>query len=116
MRRLLLATPLPDALAAEARAVVELLRGDGPRAEKAERAFRFIYAVGEEALEYHFVQPLRRLGVGTLTRGAVEVALGVALKGLRPPLHHVLHGLDETQLRAVADEVEVRLYPDPHGG
>jgi hypothetical protein len=116
MHSLLLATPLPEPLAAEGRAVVEHLRSDGPQAEKSERAFRFIYAVGEEALDYHFARPLLRLGVGALTRRTVEVALRVALKGLRPPLRHVLHGMDQAQLRGVADEIELRLYPDPHGG
>jgi hypothetical protein len=114
MRGLFLGTPLPEALAAEARAVVELLRGASPQAEKSERAFRFIYAVGEEALDYHFAQPLTRLGVSAVTRGAVELALGVALKSLRPPLRHLLHGMDEAQLRGVADAIEFRLYPDPH--
>ena len=114
MRRLFLGTPLPEALAADARTVVELLRSDAAAAEKAEQAFRFIYAVGEEALDYHFTQPLTRLGVGAVTRGAVEVALSLALKGLRPPLRRVLHGMDDARLRAVADEIEFRLYPDPH--
>lgn len=115
MRRLFLGTPLPDAVAAEARAVIEHLRGEAPPEEKADRAFRLIYAVGEEALRYHFVQPLARLGVGHLTRGVVEVALNVALKSLRPPLRRVLNGMDAGQLRDVADEIEHRLYPDPHG-
>ena len=114
MRRLLLATPLPDPLAAEGRAVVDHLRGTAPTEDKADRAFAFIYAVGEEALSYHFARPLARLGVGTLTRKAVDVAMHLALTGLRPSIHRVLHGLDDTQLRAVADEIELRLYPDPH--
>lgn len=115
MRRLLLGTPLPDALAAEGRAVVDLLRSGATQEEKSERAFAFIYAAGEAALDYHFTQPLRRLGVGAVTRNVVDVALGVALRSLRPPLRHVLRSMDDDQLRGVADEIEFRLYPDPHG-
>lgn len=116
MRRLLLGTPLSEPLAAEGRAVIALLGTDAAREVKAERAFAFIYAVGEASLAYHFTQPLERLGVGAVTRGVVEVALGMALKGLRPPLHRVLRGMDDAQLRSVADEIAFRLYPDPHAG
>jgi hypothetical protein len=115
MRPLFLGTPLPEPLGVESRAVVTFLRGDAPAEEKAERAFRFIYAVGEEALAYHFVRPLERLHVGAVTRGVVDVALRVALTGLRGPVHRVLRGMDDAQLREVADEIEHRLYPDPHG-
>ena len=115
MRAWLLATPLGDRLGAEGKAVVALLRADGPRGEKADRAFAFIFGVGEHALGYHFREPLGRLGVGRLTRQTVGVALDLALRGLRAPLRRVLDGMDDDQLRAVADEIEVRLYPDPHG-
>jgi hypothetical protein len=115
MRRLFLGTPLPDVLAEEGRATVAYLRHDGPALEKADRAFRFIYATGEHALAYHFTEPLAQLGVGVVTRKAVEVALAVGLAGLRGPLRRVLAGMDDGQLRRVADEVELRLYPDPHG-
>lgn len=114
-RPLLVATPLPDALAAEGRAVVDLLRAEGPREEKSARAFAFIYAVGEHSLGYHFREPLARLGVGVILRRTLGAALDLALRGLRPPLRSVLDGMDEDQLRTVADEIEIRLYPDPHG-
>jgi hypothetical protein len=114
MRRLFLGTPLPDPLAAEGRATVSFLRSAAPPAEKSDRAFGFIFGVGAWALQYHFNEPLARLAVGGVTRKTVEVALNVALAGLRPPLRRVLSGMDDAQLRGVADEIEFRLYPDPH--
>ena len=110
-----LATPLPDALSAEGKATVAYLRTDAPREDKAARAYRFIYAVGEHALPYHFQEPLAALGVGALTRKALGVALDLGLKGIRTPLRRILNGMDDTQLRGVADAIEFRLYPDPHG-
>lgn len=115
MRHWFLATPLTDALAAEGQATIEALRSDAPRPERAARAFAFIYGVGEHALAYHFREPLARLGVGVLMRQTLGVALDLALRGLRPSLRKVLDGMDDDQLRAVADEIELRLYPDPHG-
>ena len=115
MRAWFLATPLGDALAAEGHAVVELLRSDAPQDEKAARAFAFIHGTVEHALETHFREPLGRLGVGRITRQTVGVALDLALRGLRTPLRRVLDGMDAGQLRGVADEIETRLYPDPHG-
>ncbi|MEM6328553.1 MAG: hypothetical protein AAF791_15665 [Bacteroidota bacterium] len=114
-RRWFLATPLPDDRTADGKAVIGLLRSTAPRDEKASRAFAFIYGVVEHSLEYHFRQPLAALGVGAITRKALDVALDLALKGLKGPMRRVLDGLDEEQLRTVAQEIEHRLYPDPHG-
>lgn len=114
MRRWLLGTPLPDDLAAEGRATADVLRTDAPRSERAGRAFDFVFAVGEHALAYHFRQPLARLGVGAVTRKTVGVALDLALSGLRRPLRLVFDSFDDGQLHQVADEIEHRLYPDPH--
>lgn len=111
----MIATPLPDALADEARAVVDALRTEGPRRERADRAAGLILAVGAESLRYHFREPLVRLGVGPVARKTVDVALDLVLKGLRTPVRSVVGGMDEAQLAAVADELETRLYPDPHG-
>ena len=115
MRRWFLATPLDPALHDEGRATIDALRSDAPRRERAARAFEFIFAAGEHALTYHFRQPLGRLGVGSVTQKTVGVALDLAMRGLRRPLRLVLDGFDDAQLRLVADEIEHRLYPDPHG-
>lgn len=115
MRRLFLATPLTDDLAAEARGVIDTLRSDAPRPERAARAFAFIYALGEESLRFHFREPLETLGVGLVTRKTVGVALDVALRGIKGAVKNVLGGMDDAQLRGVADTIEERLYPDPHG-
>lgn len=109
----LLATPLPEPLAARAPEVIALLRSDAPRRERAEAAFAFIYDTGEEALRYHFREPLDVLGVGLVTRKAVGVALDVALRGIRGALKNVLSGMDDAQLARVADEIERRLIPGP---
>ncbi len=115
MPGLLLSTPLPSALGEEGLATVEFLRGAAPAGEKADRAYRFIYAVGEHALSYHFNEPLVRLGIGSVARMAVEVALQLGLAGLRIPLRRVLTGLDEAQYSRVADEIEIRLLQDERG-
>ncbi|MFN3597064.1 MAG: hypothetical protein ACK41D_07310 [Rubricoccaceae bacterium] len=108
----LLATPLPDDLAARSPDVVALLRSDAPRRERAEAAFEFIYDTGAESLRYHFREPLETLGVGFVTRKAVGAALDVALRGIRGALKNVLSGMDDAQLARVADEIERRLMTD----
>ena len=115
MTRLLLTTPLPPDLGTEARAVVDLLRSDAPRRERADRATALILAASEESLRYHFRGPLEALGVGGLTRKSLDVALDLALRGIRSSIKSVVGGFDDGQLRQVADLLEERLYPDPHG-
>lgn len=105
----ILATPLPHQLSAEGEATVVFLRGPAPTDEKADRAFRFIYSVGEHALAYHFTEPAARLGVRSVARLGVDVAVQVALSGLRIPLRSVLASLSDEQHLIVADEIESRL-------
>lgn len=114
-RSLFLATPLPPDLAADARATVDLLRTDAPQRDRADRTVALILAVSEESLRFHFREPLVRLGVGLMTRKALDVALDLALRGIRGSIRSVVGGFDDAQLRGVADEIEARLYPDPHG-
>lgn len=114
-RAWMLATPLPDALAADGRDLIDYLRSEASPSSKSEHAFSFIYAVCERSLSYHFREPLGPLGVGVVTRKALDVALDLALKGIRKTMSSVLNGMDDTQLRGVADAIELRLYPDPHG-
>ena len=110
-----LATPLSPDLAREGKATVDTLRSDAPRSERAQRAFSFIFATGEYALSYHFRDPLAALGVGAVTRKALSVALDLAMRGIKGPMRRILDGMDDEQLRGVADAIEERLYPDPHG-
>lgn len=114
-RRWFLATPLSPALSDEGRATVDHLRSDAAADARADRAFAFIFSVAEQALTYHFREPLAALGVGLLTRKTLDAALDLALRGLRGPVRRILRGMDEAQLQGVADAIEERLYPDPHG-
>jgi hypothetical protein len=107
----ILATPLPHQLSAEGRATAAFLRGDAPAGEKADRAYRFIYSVGEHALAFHFTEPAARLGVGGVARLGIDVAVQVALSGLRLPLRAVLSSLNDAQHLVVADEIDSRLRP-----
>ena len=115
MRALFLATPLPADLAARARETIADLRSDAPRKARAERATDLILAMSEESLRYHFRAPMVELGVGVLTRKSLEVALDLAVRGIRGSMRSVLAGFDDGQLARVADLIEARLYPDPHG-
>lgn len=114
-RAWMVGTPLPDALADEARAVIDDLRSAGPRRARAERAAALILALGDESLRYHFREPLATLGVGMMARKTVDVALDLVLRGLKSPIRSVVGGMDDAQLAGVADAIEQRLFPDPHG-
>ncbi len=114
-RALFLATPLPAPLAEDGRATIDLLRSAAPEAEKAARAFAFIHASVEHSMDHHFAQPLAELGVGAITRKTLGVALGLAVSGMKRPMRKILDGMDAAQLAGVADAIEERLYPDPHG-
>jgi hypothetical protein len=105
----ILATPLSHQLSAEGHATVDFLRGGAPTGEKADRAYRFIYSVGEHALNFHFTEPATRLGVRGVARMGIDVAVQLALSGLRLSLRSILSSLSDAQLLMVADEIESRL-------
>ncbi len=111
----MITTPLAAELAEDGRSVIELLRSDASPAEKSAPAFAFVYAACERSLSYHFREPLVELKVGRMTRKTLDVALDFALKGIRRTMKSILFGMDDVQLRGVADAIEHRLYPDPHG-
>ena len=114
-RSWMLTTPLSNELATEGRAVIEQLRSDATTKEKSAQAFAFVYAATEQSLTHHFREPLVELKVGLMTRKTLDVALDLALKGIRRTMKSILFGMDDAQLRGVADAIEHRLYPDPHG-
>ena len=114
LRRLFLATPLPADLGDEARATVDFLRSDAPRRDRAARTVAAILAMSEESLRFHFREPLDALGVGMITRKSLDIALDLALRGIRSSIKTVVNGFDDAQLLRVADLIEARLYPDPH--
>jgi len=99
----------------EGQALVEYLRTSAPEKEKAARAFDFIHGAVELSMDHHFVQPLAALRVGALTRKALSVSLNLAVNGMKTPMRRILNGMDSAQLSGVADAIEERLYPDPHG-
>ena len=39
----------------------------------------------------------------------------LAVRGIRGSMRSILTGFDDGQLAKVADLIEARLYPDPHG-
>lgn len=116
MQGLLLATPLPNPLGVEGRATVAFLRGPAPVDEKSDRAYRFIYSLAEHTLAYHFNQPIVKLGVGSVARMAVDVAIQMGLAGIRLPLRRVLTSLNTDQFLLVANEIEVRLRDEQENG
>lgn len=109
----LIGTRLPEPLAADVHAAIERLRVGGPGASTV--AFETILALTEASLRIHFREPIAALGVGLMTRKTLDVALDLAVRGLRGPMRAVLSGFDDAQLARVADLLEERLYPDPHG-
>ncbi|OZC02742.1 hypothetical protein [Rubricoccus marinus] len=110
-----LATPLPDSLSEDGRETIRVLRSSAPEAEKSDRAFAFIHASVQHSMDHHFNGPLADLGVGAITRKTLGVALDLAVKGMKRPMRKILDGMDAAQLAGVADAIEERLYPDPHG-
>ena len=106
----LLATTVPPEMAKEADKTVAFLRSDAPLEERSAAAYELIYALSELSIESVFLGPIEVLGLGAVTKKLAQVTAAAALSGFKSALARITKKLTDEQLRAVADQIEGRLY------
>ena len=106
----LLATTVPPNMAAEADKTVAFLRSDASLEARSEAAFKLIYDLSELSIESVFLGPIEVLGLGAVTKKLAQVTAATALSGFKSALKRITKKLSDEQLRAVADQIEGRLY------
>jgi hypothetical protein len=87
--------------------------------DKKSLAMDFVDLVEEIAivgLDYFFMQPVRTLRLGSLTQGAVSLAINTGRKGVMNVARRIVKGLKDDQLLELCDFVESVMSPIEEDG
>lgn len=89
-----------------AEGVVGNLRSDGDQRRHVPELVEVVLAMTDRGLYYYFLHPLEEAGVGSVTRGAVKLALGAAGRTLPPVVRKTIKSLNGEQLLKIADFID----------
>ncbi|TVP56977.1 MAG: hypothetical protein EA349_07425 [Halomonadaceae bacterium] len=108
-----LVSPVPEAVVIEARAVIAKIRQEGATKDNKESLYQLINKLTEEGVDFFFMEPLRRMGAGTVMKKMAKMGLSSMLKGTRMVIHNVLKKIDDKGMHDILDFIEEILYePD----
>lgn len=110
---------IPGELRQRAETVAHDLRSDPDKQQHVAELVDVVLAMTDRGLYYYFLHPLEEAGVGAMTRGAVDLALGAAGRTLPMVVRKTIRSLNEEQLLSIADFIdhilvrEEEVTPDP---
>ena len=96
----------------QAESVVRDLRSDGDTRHHVPELVEVVLAMTDRGLYYYFLHPLEEAGVGSVTRGAVKLALGAAGRTLPAVVRKTIKSLNDEQLLKIADFIDHILIRD----
>ena len=114
-RTTLIAAEIPSDLAAEARDLVGRIREHEDPAELREEGAAMVLELTRAGLDAFFLDPVERLGLGTMTRSMVKVGLGSAAKAIGVFVNRVVGSLSEDQVVEMAELVDRMLIETGEG-
>jgi 2,3-bisphosphoglycerate-independent phosphoglycerate mutase len=102
----LLFSPMPDALAADARQLVVDIRAGRYDDANRDAVIEVIGDITKTILDYAFIRTTREMKLGLVLRGIADFGIKSAIKVTRVSLEKIIPKLDESQLRQVAGFIE----------
>ncbi|MDX1587958.1 MAG: hypothetical protein R3296_03390 [Oleiphilaceae bacterium] len=105
-----LVAPVPESLVSEARSVIAKIRKEGASKENKEALFQLIMQLTEEGIDFFFMEPLRRMGAGSVMQKMAKMGLSSMLKGTRMVINNVLKKIDDKGMEDILDFIEEILY------
>ena len=97
---------IPGELSDRAETIVERLRRDPDKRQHVPELVDIIIEMTDKGLHYYFLHPLEEAGVGAMTRGAVELAIGTAGRTLPMVVRKTVKSLNDDQLVSIADFID----------
>jgi len=105
-----LVAPIPPELVDEAHQVIAKIRGEGASKENKEALFQLIMKMTEEGIDFFFMEPLRRMGAGSVMQKMAKMGLSSMLKGTRMVIHNVLKKINDEHMNDILDFIEEILF------
>jgi len=104
-----LAAVIPEELAAQARDLSARIRAhEDPKALRKEGA-EMIHRLTKVGLDAFFLEPVRKIGLGSVTQGMVSAGLSTSAKAIGVVIRRIIGSLSAEQIVAVADLVDETL-------
>ncbi|GAB3673442.1 hypothetical protein [Salinisphaera aquimarina] len=111
MPNVVIGCPVEDALAQRTRDLIDRLRTEPDRVPRSE----VVDLVGDltaASFDYHFIRPLKDLGVGFTTRKGIDVGLKGAVRIIRSSMQKVIKAMDDASYAKLADYLEAAYFSD----
>jgi len=93
---------IPGDLRKRAAAVAQRIRADSDKKQHVSELIDVVVAMTDRGLHYYFLHPLEEAGVGAMTRGAVDLAIGTAGRALPVVVRRTVGSLSDEQLVSIA--------------
>ena len=97
---------LAPELAEETRRVIEQLRDDPNHKEHVAALVDLVLRLTDVGLREFYVRPLEDAKSGTLALGTAKIGISTAKRGISVVVNKLIKGMNETQLRSIADSME----------
>lgn len=106
---------IPGDLLLRAESIVDRLRTDPDRKRHAPELVEIVLELTDRGLHYYYLHPLEEARVGTMTRKAVELAIGTAARALPMVVRKTVGSLSDEQLLSLADFIDLILIREEEG-
>lgn len=106
-----IAAPISEDLISRATALRQRIENEGPSRERIDELYHLVMDMTESGLDFFFLEPLRRLGAGTMMMGMASVGISSTLKGTRMVIHRVLKKMDDHHVVTVLDFIDEVVFP-----
>lgn len=106
---------IPSELRQTAEEVIRSLRDATNRQQHTPELIDLVLALTERGLHYYFLHPLEEAGVGVVTRGAVDLAIGTVGRTLPVVVRKTVSSLNDRQLLSLANFIDHILIREEQG-
>ena len=107
-----LAFRISPELLARAEAALEAVRGDPTHPPHVKELVAVILELTDTGLDYYFLEPLRRVRIGTVGMSTARLGIAAAGRSIPPIVRRVLTSMDEEQILEIADFLDELLIRD----
>lgn len=110
MSTTIIGCPIDAALQARVADMIKTLR-EAPDTVSRETLIALILELTDASFQYHFVRPLKPLGIGFATRKSIDVGLMGAMRVIRSSMQRVINAMEAERFARIADFLEDAYFP-----
>ena len=110
MSDVVIGCPISDSLEQRTRDVIERLR-EAPVSVPRGELVDLVGELSSASFDYHFLRPLKGLGVGFATRKSIHAAISGTVRIIRSSMQQVVKNMPDERYAKLADYIEDAYFP-----